>query len=494
MIVPSRSPERHIRRTKIIATIGPASSEEGTLARLIEAGVDTVRLNFSHGTPDEHADVVRRVRRIAQQTGRAVGVLQDLQGPRLRTGTLAGGAPVMLEDGAPFVLTARDLADGTAGAVSVNHPHLPQDVRPGDRLLLADGALELEVVRSDDDDIHTVVLQGGELGERKGINAPNINVSVASPTEKDREDMARGVTMGVDHVALSFVRTPEEIEAARAMLRELGAPHTSIIPKIERSEALENLDAILGVCDVAMLARGDLGVDLGVERVPVIQKSVVHRANHRRVPVIVATQMLESMIDSRRPTRAEASDVANAVLEGADAVMLSGETSIGQFPVESVRTMDRIIREVEMSDEYLDVSRRAAADSGRPGTDRKIARAVVSLLSDIGAAAVIVFSPDDLMPEMLSLERPTAPVIAFTDSRVLYRRMALWHAIQPQWGLRYDDTDALVQYMLAESRDRGLVQAGDEVVVARLAPHDMADAPNFISVLRIPEAQLGPRS
>ncbi len=493
MNVPSDRRERHVRRTKIVATIGPATSDEETLRQLIESGVDVARLNFSHGTPDEHEAVVRLIRRIAQDMGRAVGILQDLQGPRLRTGTLARGMPVILVDGEPFVLTTQEWPDGTDEKVWVNHPRLPQDVRPGDRLLLADGVLELEVVQSDDTDIHTVVVHGGELGERKGINAPNVNVSVTSPTEKDREDLARGVTMGVDHVALSFVRTPEEIEATRDTLRSLGAPQMSIIAKIERSEALENLDAIMDVSDGVMLARGDLGVDLGPERVPVIQKSVVHRAAQQRVPVIVATQMLESMIGNRRPTRAEASDVANAVLEGADAVMLSGETSIGAYPVESVQTMDRIIREAEWSDEYLEVSRRASADGGPGGQDRKIVRAVVSLLADLDASALIVFSPDDHMPRMLSLERPTAPVLAFTDSRALYRRMALLHAVQPQWGTHYDDTDMMLDYMLSEARERGYIQGGDEVVVARLAPHDIDGAPSLISVLRIPEARLGHR-
>ncbi len=488
------SPERHIRRTKIIATIGPASSDEAMLASLIESGVNTVRLNFSHGTPDEHADVVRRVRRIAQRLNRAVGVLQDLQGPRLRTGPLVDGIPVLLRDGEPFVLTTRDIPGGTSDIVSVNHAQLPQDVQVGDRLLLADGAMELEVVRSDGTDIHTVVLHGGELGERKGINAPKITVSVVSPTDKDREDIALGVSLGVDHVALSFVRTAEEIKATRDILRSLGAPQMSIIAKIERSEALENLDAILDVSDGVMIARGDLGVDLGLERVPIIQKTLVHRSNLRRVPVIVATQMLESMINNRRPTRAEASDVANAVLEGADAVMLSAETSIGRFPVESVRTMDRIIREAEVSEEYAEVSRRAASDIGPEGQDRKIARAVVGLLADLDAVALLVFSPDDQMPRMLSLERPTAPILAFTDSRALYRRMAMWNAVQPQWGASYDATDDLVQYMLSEAGERGLVQGGDEVVVARLAPHGNDGAPSFISVLRIPQAQLGPRS
>ena len=491
MNVPLRSRERHIRRTKIIATIGPASGDEETLTRLIESGVNTVRLNFSHGTPDEHADVVKRVRRIARETGRAVGVLQDLQGPRLRTGTLAGGASVVLRDGAPFVLTTREWPDGTAETVAVNHPHLPQDVRPGDRLLLADGVLELEVVRSDAADIHTVVLHGGELGERKGINTPNINVSVVSPTDKDRADIAHGVSMGVDHVALSFVRTPDEIEATRDILRSLGAPEMSIIAKVERSEALDNIDAIMGVSDGIMVARGDLGVDLGTERVPIIQKVLVHRANRRRVPVIVATQMLESMINSRQPTRAEASDVANAVLEGADSVMLSAETSIGAYPVESVRTMDRIIREAELSDEYREVSRRAAAHFGGPGADRKIARAVVGLLSDIDAVALIVFSPDEHMPGILSAERPTAPVIAFTDSRALYRRMALLHSVEPQMGEKHDNTDTLVNYMLSEAQGRGIVHVGDEVVVARLAPHDMVGAPSFISVLQVQASEGG---
>ena len=493
MNVPPDRPERHVRRTKIVATIGPATSDEGTLRELIEAGVNVARLNFSHGTPDEHEAVVRLIRRIAQDMGRAVGILQDLQGPRLRTGTLARGRPVILVDGDPLVLTTQEWPDGTDEKVWVSHPGLPQDVRPGDRLLIADGVLELEVVRSDDTDIHTVVVHGGELGERKGINAPNINVSVVSPTEKDREDLARGVTLGVDHVALSFVRTPEEIEATRDTLRSLGAPQMSIIAKIERAEALENLDAILDVSDGVMLARGDLGVDLGPERVPVIQKSLVHRAAQRRVPVIVATQMLESMIGNRRPTRAEASDVANAVLEGADAVMLSGETSIGAYPVESVETMDRIIREAEWSDEYLEVSRRASQDSGVDGQDRKIARAVVSLLADLDAAALIVFSPDELMPRMLSLERPTAPVLAFTDSRALYRRMALLHAVRPQLGTLYDNTDMMMDYMLTEARARGYIQEGDEVVVARLVSHDVDGAPSFISVLRIPPAELGHR-
>ncbi len=494
MNVPSDRRERHVRRTKIVATIGPATSDEGTLRQLIESGVDVARLNFSHGTPDEHEAVVRLIRRIAQDMGRAVGILQDLQGPRLRTGTLARGMAAILVDGDPFVLTTQDWPDGTDEKVWVNHPRLPQDVRPGDRLLLADGVLELEVVRSDDTDIHTVVVHGGELGERKGINAPNVNVSVTSPTDKDREDLARGVTLGVDYVALSFVRTPEEIEATRDTLRSLGAPQMSIIAKIERSEALENLDAILEVSDGVMLARGDLGVDLGPERVPVIQKAVVHRAAQQRVPVIVATQMLESMIGNRRPTRAEASDVANAVLEGADAVMLSGETSIGAYPVESVETMDRIIREAEWSEEYVEVSRRASEDRGPDGQDRKIVRAVVSLLADLDASALIVFSPDDHMPRMLSLERPTAPVLAFTDSRALYRRMALLHAVQPQWGTHYDDTDMMLDYMLSEARERGYIQEGDEVVVARLAPHDIDGAPSVISVLRMPEAQLGRRS
>ena len=481
----SSRPLNHVRRTKIIATIGPASEDEATLTRLIEAGVDTFRLNFSHGTPEGHAEAVRRVRRISEQLGRAVGILQDLQGPRLRTGLLSGGNPVFLEEGKPLVLTSNDWPEGTTDKVGINNRELPKDVRPGDRLLLADGVLELEVFGSDETDIRTVVRHGGELGERKGINAPGIALSVVSPTEKDRADIAHGVSMGVDHIALSFVRTAEDIEATRRILTTLGAPHVPIIAKLERSESLANLDDILAVSDGVMVARGDLGVDLGVEVVPMFQKSIVNQANLARVPVIVATQMLESMIGNRRPTRAEASDVANALLDGADAVMLSAETAIGQFSVESVRTMEMIIREVETNEEYEEVSRRAASDDPSPSPDRKVGHAVVGLLADLKAAALIVFSSDDHIPRLLSSERPRAPVIAFTDSRVLYRRMALLHSIEPQRGRYFEDTDALVEYMLSAALARGLVNVGDEVVVARLAPDDDLKLPSFITVLEI---------
>lgn len=481
----SSRPLHHVRRTKIIATIGPASDDEATLTRLIEAGVDTFRLNFSHGTPESHAESVRRVRRISEQLGRAVGVLQDLQGPRLRTGALSGGNPVFLEAGKPLVLTTNDWPEGTADKVGINHAELPQDVRPGDRLLLADGALELEVTGSDETDIQTIVRHGGELGERKGINAPGVPLSVVAPTEKDRVDIAHGVSMGVDHIALSFVRTPEDIEATRRILTTLGAPHVPIIAKLERAESLANLDDILTVSDGVMVARGDLGVDLGVEVVPMFQKSIVHEANRVRVPVIVATQMLESMIGNRRPTRAEASDVANALLDGADAVMLSGETAIGQYSVESVRTMEQIIRDVETNDEYEEVSLRAASDDPSPSPDRKIAHAVVGLLADLGAAALIVFSSDDHIPRLLSSERPRAPVITFTDSRALYRRMALLHSIEPQRGRFFEDTDELVEYMLSAALARGLVHVGQQVVVARLAPHDDLRLPSFITVLEV---------
>ena len=481
----SSRPLHHVRRTKIIATIGPASEDEATLTRLIEAGVDTFRLNFSHGTLDSHAEAVRRVRRISEQLGRAVGVLQDLQGPRLRTGALSGGNPVFLETGKPLVLTTNDWPEGTADKVGINHAELPQDVRPGDRVLLADGALELEVIGSDETDIQTIVRHGGELGERKGINAPGVPLSVVSPTEKDRVDIAHGVSMGVDHIALSFVRTPEDIEATRRILTTLGAPHVPIIAKLERAESLANLDDILAVSDGVMVARGDLGVDLGVEVVPMFQKSIVHEANRVRVPVIVATQMLESMIGNRRPTRAEASDVANALLDGADAVMLSAETAIGQYAVESVRTMAHIIREVETNEEYEAVSLRAASDDPSPSPDRKIAHAVVGLLADLRAAALIVFSSDDYIPRLLSSERPRAPVISFTDSRALYRRMALLHSIEPQRGRFFEDTNELVEYMLSAALARGLVYVGEQVVVARLAPHDDLRLPSFITVLEV---------
>src|SRR5579859_4789802 len=355
--------------TKIVCTIGPASRSEDILERLILAGMNVARLNFSHGTYAEHIEVIERVRTISARLGKPVAILQDLQGPKIRTGPLQNHNPVLLISGKPFTLTTRPII-GDSATVSTTYQHLPQDVKPGDHILLADGLLELQVTDTTTTDVHCHILHGGTLGEHKGINLPGVAVSAQALTEKDIDDLRFGIAQGVDFVALSFVRHPSDIHAARAAIAEASnlavsttpsaKAHSSgsstskppprtppIIAKLEKPEAIAHLNAILEAADGVMVARGDLGVELPPEKVPLIQKRIIARANERGILVITATQMLESMVSQPRPTRAEASDVANAILDGTDAVMLSEETANGQYPVEAVEMMARIAQETE---------------------------------------------------------------------------------------------------------------------------------------------------
>ncbi|HEY8292497.1 MAG TPA: pyruvate kinase, partial [Thermomicrobiales bacterium] len=324
------------RATKIVATLGPATTDAAVLTALIRAGVDVVRLNFSHGTHDEHAAAYATTRSIAKSLGRPIAVLQDLQGPKIRTGTLAAGSPVTLRDGATFRITS-EAVEGTAERVSTTYQHLPDDVQSGDRILLDDGRMELRVTAIEGADVVTTVVHGGALGEHKGINLPGVKVSSPALTEKDLDDLAFGIKLGVDYVALSFVRTPQDVRLARAALKRLNST-TPLIAKIEKPEALDDLPGVIDAADGVMVARGDLGVELSPERVPSAQKRIIRLANARGKVVITATQMLESMTTNPEPTRAEASDVFNAILDGTDAVMLSGETSVGKFPIETVKT------------------------------------------------------------------------------------------------------------------------------------------------------------
>ncbi|MBI4364634.1 MAG: pyruvate kinase, partial [Candidatus Latescibacteria bacterium] len=333
-----------MRRTKIIATIGPSSAQEATLARMIRAGMDVARLNFSHGSRASHARAIRRIRSAASRLGRTVGLLLDLQGPKLRVGEFEGGS-AWLKPGDRTILTSRRVK-GNAGTIPAVYSGLTRDIRAGARVLLDDGLIELKVTARTRDGLKCRVVIGGRLADHKGLSFPGVRLRADSLTAKDRKDLAFGLSMGVDYVALSFVRRAEDISRLRRLLR--GAKHRPVvIAKIERREAIENLEAILAAADGVMVARGDLGVEYPPERVPILQKRIIERANAREVLVITATQMLESMVDSPRPTRAEASDVANAIFDGADAVMLSAETAVGRYPERAIRTMGRIAAEAE---------------------------------------------------------------------------------------------------------------------------------------------------
>ena len=338
-----------MRRTKIVCTLGPATSTRERLSALIRGGMNVARFNFSHGTHAEHAALMSTLREVAKEQGEFIAIMQDLQGPKIRTGKLRD-KQITLKTGDKFVITAADVL-GDNQQVSTTYQDLPNDVKTGDRILLADGLIELRVEKVSGQEVTCLIVNGGSLGEHKGINLPGVKVSAPSLTEKDKEDLQFGIAQQVDYVALSFVRRAEDIEDLRAILNNAGSK-AKIIAKLERPEAIDNLDTILNVSDCVMVARGDLGVELSPECVPVIQKHIISRANQLNVPVITATQMLESMIINPRPTRAEASDVANAILDGSDAVMLSGETSIGAYPVETVQMMSGIAVDVEKSDLY----------------------------------------------------------------------------------------------------------------------------------------------
>ena len=516
-----------LRRTKIVCTLGPASESEERIEALIRAGMNVARINFSHGTHAEHAATIQCVRSVAARLHVPIAILQDLQGPKMRTGGLAGGHAVGLRDGQDFTLTTRPI-EGSAEAVATTYDQLPDDVHPGDRILLSDGAIELRVERVGGPDVVTRVVHGGVLAEHQGINLPGVAVSAPALTAKDRADLAFGVAQGVDFIALSFVRRPEDVLAAKeavaqaqegpgtrrtrrnaedAEKREQGSgraqgtvtsPGTGarrpvsppagetipIIAKIEKPEALLQLDAILAVSDGVMVARGDLGVEMPLERVPLEQKRIIARANALGLPVITATQMLESMIHSPRPTRAEASDVANAIFDGTDAVMLSGETAVGEYPVETVEVMARI---AETTDASL-------ADTGErpPIQCRSLAEAVAAaartLAEQAQAAAIVVLTRTGISAHLMSKERPAAPVIAFCTDESVYRRLALWWGIVPRHGWATGTVEDRIAWADEQLRHEGLVRAGDEVVVmGGIIPPGGTPRPNFVKLQRIGE-------
>lgn len=475
--------KRRIRKTKIVATVGPASQSEEVLGRLIEAGVDVFRLNFSHGTWEEHGAVIERIRRLSRAK-KPVAILQDLQGPRLRTGALEGGRPITLIPGQRFVLTTEQVV-GNTQRVSVSYPGLPQDVVVGNRILLADGLLELEVLETTPVEVVTRVIRGGVLEERKGINVPGVHLSVPSTTEKDLRDLEFGVSKGVDWVALSFVRSGHDLRRAREALRALGA-QTPLIAKIEKPEAIRHLDSILQEADGIMVARGDLGVELPPERVPLLQKYLIRRANEAGLPVITATQMLESMVASLRPTRAEASDVANAILDGTDALMLSAETAVGKYPVEAVETMARIAAEVDSTNHQL-----PPEDFHRESLSHSLSRAAARLAQEVRAEAMVVYTRSGYTAQLLSKERPPTPIYAFTPDESTARRLCLWYGVVPFLTRAVQSTDDLIEHTLRELGSKRGLEPGKSVVIVRLSPPTAVRNFNFITVRTIPKGTPG---
>jgi pyruvate kinase len=464
------------RHTKIVATLGPASATEAGIEGLVAAGVDLFRLNFSHGTHDDHARVAALIREAASRAHRIVAILQDLGGPKIRTGRLAAGTPVPLTEGDRLRIET-GTGEGHPGLVFTTFDGLPRSVKAGDRLLLDDGRIELEVVGVDPRGVDTVVIHGGLLGQHKGINAPGVTLAASALTAKDRVDLAFGATLGVDFVALSFVQNESDVVEARRALEEAGAA-TPIIAKIERPAAVDRIDEILAASDGIMVARGDLGLEVPLERVPHIQKDITRRARILGRPVIVATQVLESMREEPRPTRAEVSDAATAVDQGVDAIMLAGETAIGTNPIRTVRTLDQIIREAEKMPvvESLEL----AADLTRSVHSRAICEAAITLAARGAADAIVAVTRGGKTARLLSALRSRATIYGATDDELIARRLAL------SWGVvplvcKLGDIPT-VQREIIGTRT---LPSGSVVVFVSVSPDLSRSDANFLNLQRL---------
>lgn len=467
-----------LRRTKIVCTIGPASESAEQIAGLIEAGMNVARLNFSHGDHDGHQQRISLIRAAAGAGRQPVAILQDLAGPKIRIGALA--APVTLQEGATFTLTNRTVS-GDEREVAISLADLPEQVQVGDAILLADGAIELRVLQADRHDITCRVINGGRLTSHKGINLPKRSLRVRGLTQKDKDDLRFGLQAGVDCVAMSFVRQAADIDELRELMQQCGRV-VPIIAKIEKHEALENIEAIIAVSDGLMVARGDLAVETALERVPLVQKNLIEKCNQLGKPVITATQMLKSMVESPRPTRAEAADVANAVFDGTDAVMLSEETAVGEFPLETVRVMDRILRAAETRlavKNWLPVER----TRGEVTVPAAISHAVAAIAADLKVAAILTPTQSGATARMIARYRPAVPIIAISPVLATARQLAQVWGVYPVFLEReYEHTDALIEKCKEIALAHGLVQPGEKVVIAAGLPPGATSKTNLLKV------------
>ncbi|MCP9472563.1 MAG: pyruvate kinase [Nitrospira sp.] len=462
-----------MRKAKIVCTIGPATVSPTILDRLIESGMDAARLNFSHGTHEAHAAAITAIRQAAARRKVAVAIIQDVQGPRIRIGVVPDGGiavrsgqsvrirPVSLSSDQPPSLSP--FTHSSLPDIPILYPSLTRDLKPGTRILINDGLIELLADRVADSHVDCTVVTGGTILSHKGINLPGTDVSVLTLTDKDREDLRFGIVRGVDYVALSFVRGPEDIRTARRFIAECGGDQP-IIAKIERAEAVAALDALLDEADGVMIARGDLGVEMGPEAVPILQKRIIMEANRRRRLVITATQMLESMTQSPHPTRAEASDVANAVFDGTDAVMLSAETAVGRYPLETVQVMDRIIRAAEQEAGSMPRFRRQTDVESMPFPDA-ICTAAYFAAQAVAADAIVVFSEGGSTARLISKQRPASPIIAFTPYESVRQRMALYWGVRPSLIPQIEHTDDRVEEAERRLKAEGLVKGGEKIVI-----------------------------
>lgn len=464
-----------LQRTRIVATIGPASSSPEVMRQMMLAGMNVARLNFSHGHYDDHAERVRLLRSVAEKLQLPLALLQDLQGPKIRVGELPSGG-VVLQEGETVTLTPITDFDGQPGAVGIDYPYLAEEAEPGTQVLLDDGLLELRVEAVEGKKVRCRVIEGGLLKSRKGVNFPSLDLRLPSLTEKDQRDLEFGIQQGVDFVSLSFVRKPEDIQALKALLTQKGAD-VLVLAKIEKPQAVANLEAIVDECDAIMVARGDLGVEMSPEKVPLIQKRIIRLCNRKKIPVITATQMLESMIHHPRPTRAEASDVANAIIDGTDAIMLSGESAVGDYPVEAVKMLARIAADVEPEIQFMNYAPDQDDDT------QAISEAIGAIDKTLNLRLIVAFTETGHTAKLVAEERPRVPVVAFTPHPKVYRRLTL------VWGVRplllehpVPSSEELLREVEAVLVKRQFAVSGDKILIVGGLPMGKSGGTNFLKI------------
>lgn len=463
-------------RTKIVATIGPASSSPDVIKQMVQAGMNVARLNFSHGSYDDHARMVTLLRDVEYELDTPITLLQDLQGPKIRVGQLPNGA-INLVQGASIALIPLGEFQAQPNAAAIDYPYLAEEARPGMQILLDDGLLELTVQSVEGTTVHCKIVEGGVLKSRKGVNLPSLNLRLPSLTDKDKQDLQFGLAQGVDWVSLSFVRRAADIRALRELLTAKGAPDMPIMAKIEKPQAIDNLDAILDECNGVMVARGDLGVEMRPEKVPLLQKRIIKGCNERSIPVITATQMLESMIHNPRPTRAEASDVANAILDGTDAVMLSGESAVGDHPIKAVEMLARIATDVE-NELHFDNIAPVKKDEVHALTE-----AINTIDNILDLQCIAAFTTTGYTATLAAEERLNAPIVAFTPDRKVYHRLNLVWGVKPLlMDYHGESLEPLMHEMETILLDRNLVSDGDEILILGGSPLQRARGTNFIKL------------
>lgn len=475
-----------MRKTKIVGTIGPASDSKEMIAKLVDNGLDVARLNLSHGSYEEQCKKIELIREVEDDTGKTIGIMFDTRGPEVRTGSLKD-SNVLLNTGDEIVLTTEEV-EGDSSCVSVSYEDVTKDISVGARILLDDGLLELKVLEVNGNELRCRIINGGILGSHKGVNIPGALLGLPVLTNMDKEFIRFGIKMDINFIAASFVRKAQDIIAIRAFLNNEGAQGIYIIAKIENQEGVDNIDEILEVADGIMIARGDLGVEIPPEQVPVIQKRVIRKCNEVGKPVITATQMLDSMIRNPRPTRAEASDVANAIFDGTDAIMLSGESAIGKFPIESLKTMDRIAKEIEESAFYQELMNKTSLKNREKlcNITESISFASCKTAMDIGAKCIISATTTGVTARMVSKYRPTTQIIAVTHDKFVKHFLTICWGVHPiQLPVKSESTDELIDNSISTVVGYGLLKSGDIVTITAGVPTNMAGKTNLIEVLTI---------